>query len=1775
MEAIDEGKPVGVLTDLSRDLERAYDEFESRTNDYMDMLDEEVNGGKIVELQSDMDSIYKELYEVKSELTKTKSEIADSKAKVKETMQQGLKVKKLDSPEFSGQIRDYPSFKRDYERHMIPSFGNDPFALKKCLKGEALATVKGVDDDFDEMFRRLDLKFGRPEKLSDAVLNELRQITFIKDGDNRGFISMVETVENCWLDLRKAGLESEMNTSTMVSQIEKILPGVQKREWVIYKQGLKHTEYKDIFRIFLEFLLKEKCALEYMDSELRKEDNKCQKGKAHSAVADTTSESCQDGITDKLDKQQEVLQQVVKGLAQVAEVIGSSKVRNDTGANGPIRRGGAYRWRCWYHCVDTHEIGKCSVFAQLDVTEKLELLRTNGACFSCLKQGHLSSRCIDRKPCEIEGCGRMHHPTLHSQNRTGDSLHGASQIVNGENVKTLLMLNKIKSKGGELTTLWDPGANMSLITHSAARRLGLCGKDITLSLTKVGNCSETIPTKEYVVPMYDDSGREWKILAFGIEEVTASVDYIDVGKVANLFNGISESDIRRPTGRVDLLIGTDCSVLLPEKVQEVGGLQLMKSKFGYCIRGKHELLTNSAPNVCKFVQIHFTSGIVSDIKDKDLIVMGRSTIKSDLDKFFGTENLGTECTPKCGGCKCGRCPPGGKDFTIQEERELALIQEGLKYDIDAKRWTVSYPWIRNPKELPNNIGAAKARLESTERRLWRNGAEYGRLYDNQIKDMVERNVASKLSREDVMRYEGPVHYIPHHEVLKPESKTTPLRIVFNSSASFMRHVLNDYWAKGPNILNDLLSVLLRFRQDSVAVAGDISKMYNAVRMAEPDQHVHRFLWRDLNANREADHYVLKTVTFGDRPSGAIATMALRKTAQMFENSNPDASSIIIENSYVDDILFSTANMSRADKIAKEIDSILREGGFSVKHWTVSGTKKPNQGSVNLQEEKVLGMIWEPEMDVFRFRAKLNFSPRVRNVRESEDLKCHEIPEKLPSTLTHRMVLSQVSSIYDPLGLITPFVLQSKLLLRSLCVRNSEVQDQNTAGEGSWDTPMDDQMREKWINFFREFFEVETIEFPRCIKPEGAIGDPILVVFSDGSKYAYGTCAYIRWETGDGHYVSRLIAAKNRIAPTRQLSIPRLELCGAVLGARLREKVTKALPYKFDRVFHLVDSMIVRAQIQKESYGFGTFTATRVAEIQTKTEKKEWWWIPGEHNPADLTTRATDPRDLGSRSIWQGGPNFLRKSIEEWPINQSCNVESRDLPDVASGLTHNVKGDSTANRNCKFDDVDLSRYTDVNVLLRVSSILLKIARSKSFRQNVNKMNAQDLLDAEHEWIEYVQQDMKSDWRTSFKRLGAEVNDKGIVVVGSRMAEWLKSTWNRSEFVLLPSGSNFAKLHMLTLHNKDHCGVDAALAKLRSKFWIPGARRILKAIRNRCVVCRKRQKIVHGQKMGTLPLERLRPSPAFYYSAVDLFGPFTIRDSVKKRTHGKAYGVIFTCLTSRGVYLDLADSYSTDSFMMVLRRFVTVHGYPRKLRSDVGTQLIAASKDIREMNRNWNWQTIESFGVHSGMEWEFNKSADAPWENGCCEALVKTAKSCLHAAIGDAVMSFSELQTVLFEVASCMNERPIGMKNGDPNEGSYLCPNDLLLGRASNCVPPGSWTQKDCYKYRWKFIQQVVDTFWKRWMRDYFPSLIVRQKWHTSTRNVRVGDVVLVQDSNAIRGQWRMAQVTDAKPGKDSKVRDVELRYKIQTPGTAYHGQDDIKIRRSVHRIVVILPVEEHC
>ena len=192
-----------------------------------------------------------------------------------------------------------------------------------------------------------------------------------------------------------------------------------------------------------------------------------------------------------------------------------------------------------------------------------------------------------------------------------------------------------------------------------------------------------------------------------------------------------------------------------------------------------------------------------------------------IEDFYTNESLGVSCQPKCGNCRCGTCPIGGKQYTLQQERELALIERGL--DLQDGKWISKYPWIKDPCKLPNNYMAALAMLKSTENRLRKN-EENMKMYCSQIADMLERAAAKKISKDLLDTYQGPVFYLSHHEVLKPDSISTPMRIVFNSSARFANHVLNEYWAKGPDLMNNLLGVLLRFREKKVGIAGDIRKM---------------------------------------------------------------------------------------------------------------------------------------------------------------------------------------------------------------------------------------------------------------------------------------------------------------------------------------------------------------------------------------------------------------------------------------------------------------------------------------------------------------------------------------------------------------------------------------------------------------------------------------------------------------------------------------------------------------------------------------------------------------------------------------------------------------------------------------------------------------------------------------------------------------------------------------------------------------------------------------
>ena len=1303
-----------------------------------------------------------------------------------------------------------------------------------------------------------------------------------------------------------------------------------------------------------------------------------------------------------------------------------------------------------------------------------------------------------------------------------------------ENLNTLLQIQKLevanvqrKSLRREAIALWDPGSTLSFVTFRLASELGLEGHPVELEIYTVGGSSMKISSKKYSLSMFDTNGQEARIDVLGIEEISTGVEVVDIGKVKGFFMNQEVNSTERPAGGcVELLIGFSYAGYHPVMVEAVGHLLLMKNRFGYLIAGSHPSIQETTRKLVKHaVVLH---------------------VEAQMDQFLSIESVGVRCNPKCGGCRCGKCHTGGKDMTLIEEKEYDMIKDGLVFNQNTGRWLANYPWIIDPKNLSNNRDFAYALLMSTEKRLNKNQL-HAKTYQKQINDMLERKVAREVSKQELEEYCGPKFYISHHDVLNPQSASTPMRVVFNSSARTKGGLsLNDCLAKGPCLLNQLLGILLRFRKDHFAFIGDIKKMFHSIDIPLEDQMTHLFLWRDMNVRKKPDTYAITAVNMGDRPASAIAQTALRMTAETAMGRYPEASKIVLENSYMDDIPTSTTSKDCGMKIMTEIETLIGEKGFKMKNWTFSGQKlevarSADQVAVqallnqDIENElsKVLGMEWETEEDVIRFR--------LSNLSTEEET-------------TKRTCLSTICRIYDPIGLLAPVTVSAKIILRKVWAHRPRI---------DWDDPLPPELQKEWNTFRESLLYVKNLKFKRSVKPLEA-QSPVLIVFSDGSKHAYSAVAYIRWKTPAG-FESAILAAKSRIAPLRIIDIVRLELCGAVLNARLYEFIQQELKdIQFEKVYHIVDSEIVRAMINKDSYGFRTFAANRIGEIQDSTDKKNWYWVEGSLNIADVATRALSAKvKLDVDSEWQRGPYFLSRPVEEWPIRSETNVGA--LPEVKRSFVGAVSKLASSSIASK---IEVDRFSKLNRLLRTTAMIGKLYqkfKKGGKKEDVRDLHPQDISEAEKTWIKYVQEDMYSEIeKGTYRKLLPTVED-GVIVVGGRAERWMYSTWNREKFVLLPGKHRFSWLVAQKAHiESGHLALESTVARIRSRYWIMGVRKMVRTIIGICKTCKMKFKKLESQRMSSLPIERLKPSPPFQNVGLDFFGPFPIKGEVQKRVRGKAYGLLFVCDSSRAVHTEVVQNFSTEAFMQALRRYACIRGWPRNIHSDNGTQLVAASKELKKVVEGLDWEEVQTYGHKFETNWSFCP-ADAPWQNGSTEALIKSIKRALNVTIGSQLFSYVEFQTVVYEAAQLVNQRPIGKNPLTPNDGTYLCPNDLLLGRSTNQVPQGPFIEKSSTSQRLRFLQEIVNCFWKRWSREVFPNLVVEPKWHTERRNVRVGDVVMVQDSNVVRGEWKMGVIQSIMESGDGRVRNVEVAYK--------NGATNVRVRRAVQRLIVIVPFED--
>jgi Mor family transcriptional regulator len=1355
----------------------------------------------------------------------------------------------------------------------------------------------------------------------------------------------------------------------------------------------------------------------------------------------------------------------------------------------------------------------------------------------------------------------------------------------------LLLIQQVAVVGsaGSVSVFFDSGSTGTFITHDAAKRIKARRvRPVKLDLTTTGNVESQHSTYLYEASLVSSSQEVVSILCFGLDQITGKAAKLDLKVIKELFPGIDPDTLQRKSEDVDILIGGELCGLHPrEEIASAGDhLKVLKGPFGLCLHGTHPKLRLEGSTESHFSQFTVCTGL-QDLKQvnghlshpefqKPQCHLTKAEYAEHMDGFIMGEKLATELSIKCGACRCGKCPVVGHTFSFREEQELQVIRQNLQYDSQAKHWVTKYPWIKDPSELPDNYHAALATLRSTEKTLSKDES-WAKIYGEQIMDMVARGVARKLTQKEVEEWKGPSFYISHLAVQNPKSTSTPVRIVFNSSQLHKGVSLNSHLAKGPDAyLNDILGVLLRWREREHVLIGDIRKMYNSIFIEEVEQHCHRFLWRNLE-NRQPDIYLITRVNMGDRPAAAISSEAIYKTADLFHSEYPEVACLLKNSTYVDDIVESRSSHEEALQLARDTTHVLTEAGFTIKHWLFSGESAPRADlytpadSVDTaQTIQVLGVTWVPVTDKIVFRAKLNFSKKKKGVYCRPDLSVDQIPKEIPDFLTRRSVLEQVMRIYDPLGLLSPFTLKAKVLLRDTWELKL-----------GWDDPLPSESRANWLKFFQDLVRVESIQYDRCLRPDGAIGDPSLVLMSDASEKAYGFNAYARWELGDGGFSSRLIFSKCRIAPlNRQLSMPQLELNGAVLSKRGRKVLETEMRYNFAATYQLVDSETVLCMINKKSARFRLYEGVRVGEIQTATggDMSSWFWVSGPKNTADWLTRGRNMLEIGSHSEWFTGPEFLKTDVDEWGIKSY--EQCKENIDQISAALHAAEPSATTSL------FDYSKYSRLGPYVWCMARIYLALKTKFKRAKTKDITPEVLEKARRLVMRDVQQSsgMANELRTcssrkkggKYSQLHPVEDDLGVWIVGTRLLRNNPMAVTPSTLpILLDKDHPITSVIMREAHiDSLHRGRDVTLARFRQEYWTPSGSKLARKIVNDCQKCRLRDVKLLDQKMGTLPVERLLPGPPFNNVMVDFFGPYLVRGEVEKRKSSKAWGVIYTDMCSRAVHVEAAFGYDASTFLLTLKRFTAIRGWPSVIYSDPGSQLVGAEKDLVSMWNSLDCEVTHRICTENGTRWVFGP-ADSSWHQGVVESLVKAIKRVLKFAINDQRLTPSELMTVFAEAANVINERPLATLQQDPDSPvSILTPNSLLLGR-SVAKNPGGWDQDLHLKGRVQVIGKVSHLFWSEWAKVYAPTLVLQRKWKTMRRNLQPGDIVALADSNALRGQYRIAVVREVYPGVDGVVRKVAVAYKNFKVGEKvyeYSGSKDVVITRSIQRLALLVPVD---
>ncbi|XP_013402959.1 uncharacterized protein LOC106168462 [Lingula anatina] len=1359
-------------------------------------------------------------------------------------------------------------------------------------------------------------------------------------------------------------------------------------------------------------------------------------------------------------------------------------------------------------CKGNHFVTQCHSFKSLKIKDRHTLIQSKGLCLNCLKPGHYSRECPSTIRCTVDGCGKKHSKFLHFPTR---NLSQSDQVVPGvpqpsnQGMPAVVpqISNFANSSEGKLAlpivparvrspnsdtyvdtyAMLDTGTNATYCTEELFKRLGATGNKRHIELTTISQERLQIETTVTTLLVSDvqDSKNPLKV-----PEVTVRPGLnIDLSGLANKgelrhWPHLSNLEIPeiRDVNKVHLLIGQDCAdLLMPQEVRKgrPGEPYAVLTPLGWAINGPVNQSSHSARSS------HF--------------VQQRTELTGDLEKLWALEGANSE--------EVG--------MSVNDHKTLQIWDES-KEIVDG-HYSLDIPFKAKEPNLYDNRIMAERRLHSLRKRLEKDSSLKSK-YTTEIHQLLEKGYAEQVPSEELKRDDGKVWYLPHHPVLNPK-KPDKCRIVFDCAATHKGTSLNDHVHQGPDLTNKLIGVLLRFRQEPVAFMADIESMFHQVKVNVKDRDVLRFLWWDNSGL--IIPYRMTSHLFGGVWSPSCANYALKMVVKDNEGTgNQLAMETINNNFYVDDCLKSLADVNTAIAVAEEVKRLLAEKGFHLTKWVSNSLDfmktipKEDWGKSfgtqdlsgeKLPTERALGLLWNVGQDHFEFDAQIEDKPK-----------------------TKRGVLSALSTIFDPMGYVSPCVLKARLLFQQLCRLNK-----------GWDEGLTARLENQWSDWLSQLQYLNTFRIPRCLNPlDVKFKAAQLHHFSDASECAYGAISYLRLTTEDATHVG-ILMAKSRLAPLKGSTVPRLELAGAVEAMRLDKLLRQELELTLEESVFWTDSTIVLWYLQNEGKRFQTYVANRVSRILAHTKPVQWRYVPTSQNPADDASRGMTAEELVSSSRWVHGPDFLKLSHSQWP--QQPAFKCTELEKIAevkrNPVVYSTKSDvDSTNTLLNYYSSWFKLKKAIAWMLRLKQILRKKPTTSG------PLSARELQASELAIVKYVQCSLSNtDTRPQLAKLRPVKSKAGLLRVGGRLNS-ADLDDDAKHQLILPHKHHVSRLivedcHMVT----GHAGVERVLAETPQRYWILKGRKLVKVIVSQCIPCRKSRGKTEVQLMADLPKERVTPyEPPFTCVGVDYFGPFNVK---RGRSEVKRYGCIFTCLAIRAIHIEVAHSLDTDSFINALERFIARRGAPRMIRSDNGTNFTGARAELRRALLQWNQGKIHNFLLKREIDWKFNPPG-ASHMGGVWERQIRSVRSVLAGIMKQQTMDDENLVTVLTVAEGIVNNRPITKLSDDVQDERPLSPSHLLMLRGGPTLPPGQFEAKDQYRKRWKQVQYLADIFWSRWLSEYLPALQERQKWLKLTSNLKPGDLVMVCQDHTPRNQWPLGLVTGTRAGNDNIVRAVEVK-----------------------------------